>query len=172
MYFFWERKNLCSSKFVQLLLLNRAKARWSENRAAQGFHYINSFISNSFWTQFKNVHLRGPCSLRLCISRIYCTGISERVKFFWKLHNQGNIFQYSSASLDVATTERSLLGSMYYRTMCEKLPFATLPCFPLPALFPLKVMRVGIDILCNHMLQDLITYYATRNIQWHMSVYV
>jgi hypothetical protein len=24
-----------------------------------------------FWTQFKNVHLRGPCSLRPCISRPY-----------------------------------------------------------------------------------------------------
>ena len=26
-----------------------------------------------FWTQFKNVHLQGPCSLRPCISRPYCT---------------------------------------------------------------------------------------------------
>ena len=25
-----------------------------------------------FWTQFKNVHLRGPCSLRPCILRPYC----------------------------------------------------------------------------------------------------
>ena len=25
-----------------------------------------------FWTQFKNVHLRGPCSSRPCISRPYC----------------------------------------------------------------------------------------------------
>ena len=46
MHVFGERKNLCSSKSVQLLLLNRAKTRLSENRAAQGFHYINSFISN------------------------------------------------------------------------------------------------------------------------------
>ena len=95
-------------------------------------------------------------------------GKSERVKFFWKLHNQGNIFQYSSASLDVATTERSLLGSMYYRTMCEKLPFATLPCFPLPALFPLKVLRVGIDILCDPFIPKDAAKFddsATRNIQ-------
>ena len=35
--FFWERKNSCSSKFVQLLLLNRVKAVWLKNRAAQGF---------------------------------------------------------------------------------------------------------------------------------------
>ena len=46
--FFGARKNFCSSKFVQLLLLNRVKARWSENRAAQGFHFINSFILNFF----------------------------------------------------------------------------------------------------------------------------
>ena len=25
-----------------------------------------------FWTLFKNVHCRGPCSLRPCISRPYC----------------------------------------------------------------------------------------------------
>ena len=46
--FFGERKNSCSSKFVQLLLFNRVKAIWSENRAAQGFHFMNSFISNFF----------------------------------------------------------------------------------------------------------------------------
>ena len=46
--FFGERKKLCSSKFVQLLLLNRVKARCSENRIAQGFHFINLFISNFF----------------------------------------------------------------------------------------------------------------------------
>ena len=28
-----------------------------------------------FWTKFKNVHLRGPCSSRPCISRPYCTVI-------------------------------------------------------------------------------------------------
>ena len=44
--FFGERKNSCSSKFEQLLLLTRMKAKCSENRAAQGFHFRNSFISN------------------------------------------------------------------------------------------------------------------------------
>ena len=39
---FRERKNSCSSKFVQLLLPNRVKARGSKNRAAQGFYYIRS----------------------------------------------------------------------------------------------------------------------------------
>ena len=46
--FFGEWKNSCSSKFVQLELLNKAKTRTSKNRAAQGFHYINSCISNFF----------------------------------------------------------------------------------------------------------------------------
>ena len=32
--FFWTRKNVCSSKFVQLELLNRLKAKSSKNRAA------------------------------------------------------------------------------------------------------------------------------------------
>ena len=44
-----------------------------------------------FWTQFKNVHLRGPCSLRSCISRPYCNlvdmkNVKEEVKnicSFW-----------------------------------------------------------------------------------------
>ena len=40
------KKNWCSSKFVQFLLLNRVKARWSKNCSAQGFHYINLFSSN------------------------------------------------------------------------------------------------------------------------------
>ena len=44
--FFGERKKSCSSKFVQLLLLNRVKARWSKN--LKGFHYINSFSSIFF----------------------------------------------------------------------------------------------------------------------------
>ena len=48
MHVFWGMKKLVQLKFVQLLLLNRVKARWSENRAAQGFHFINSFISNYF----------------------------------------------------------------------------------------------------------------------------
>ena len=34
-----------------------------------------------FWTQFKNVHLRGPCSSRPCISRPYCTLLSAFVSF-------------------------------------------------------------------------------------------
>ena len=54
-------------KFVQVVLHNGVKARWSETRAAQGFHHIKSFISNIFGPNFelhefflyqKNVHLK------------------------------------------------------------------------------------------------------------------
>ena len=48
MHVFWGMKKLVQLKFVQLLLLNRVKAKWSKNRAAQGFYYINSFSSNIF----------------------------------------------------------------------------------------------------------------------------
>ena len=44
--FFGEWKNSCSSKFVQLGLLNNANGKTSKKRAAQGFHYINLCISN------------------------------------------------------------------------------------------------------------------------------
>ena len=33
-----------------------------------------------FWTQFKNVHLRGPCSLRPCILRPYCSPDTKTAK--------------------------------------------------------------------------------------------
>ena len=46
--FFGTKKNMCGSKFVQLELFNKAKARTSKNRAAKSFHYINSCISNFF----------------------------------------------------------------------------------------------------------------------------
>ena len=44
--FFGERENWCRSKFMQLLLLIKEKALWSNNCATQGFHYMNSSSSN------------------------------------------------------------------------------------------------------------------------------
>ena len=40
-----------------------------------------------FWTQFKNVHLRGPCSSRPCISRPYCN-IKSKIynSKAWNIH--------------------------------------------------------------------------------------
>ena len=39
---------------------------------------LHKFVYIKFFrTQFKNVHLRGPCSSRLCISRPYCTSKSS-----------------------------------------------------------------------------------------------
>ena len=64
--FFGKRKNLCSSKLVQLLLLNRVKARWSKNSAAQGFYYINSFSPNIFEPYSKTC----PCKVRAAWGRV------------------------------------------------------------------------------------------------------
>ena len=76
--FFGERKNSCSSKFVQLLLLNRVKARWSENRAAQGFHFINLFISSFFGPNSKTC----TCEVRAARGRV-SQGLT--VFLFWLL---------------------------------------------------------------------------------------
>ena len=40
-----------------------------------------------FWTQFKNVHLRGPCSSRPCISRPYCKCFSYHFRYWASLRN-------------------------------------------------------------------------------------
>ena len=64
--FFGEWKKYCSSKFVQLLLLNRGKARWSKRRAAQGFYYINSFSSNFFGPNSKTC----TCKVRAAWGRV------------------------------------------------------------------------------------------------------
>ena len=103
MHVFWGMKKLVQLKFVQLLLLNRVKAKGSKNCAAQGFHYINSFISFFFWTQFKNLHLWGPCSLRPRISRPYCI-------FYWlcstELYKFGHATKSSSHSWHLLSDNR------------------------------------------------------------------
>ena len=39
---------------------------------------LHKFVHlNFFWTLFKNVHCQGPCSLRPCISRPYCSDLLE-----------------------------------------------------------------------------------------------
>ena len=83
--FLGERKNSCSSKFVQLLLLNRMKAKWSKNRAAQGFHYINSFSSNFFGPNSKTC----SCKVRAAWGRV-SRGLTVLGK---KLINKRNAIQ-------------------------------------------------------------------------------
>ena len=81
--FFGEWKNSCSSKFVELLLLNRVKARWSKNRAAQGFYYINSFSSNIFGPNSKTC----TCKVRAAWGRVSrgltVNGIFKISGFHW-----------------------------------------------------------------------------------------
>ena len=44
--FLGDWKKMCSSKFMQLELLNKAKVRTSKKCIAEGFYYINWFTSN------------------------------------------------------------------------------------------------------------------------------
>ena len=72
MHVFWGMKKLVQLKFVQLLLLNRVKGKMIKKPCCSRF-LLHKFVQlKYFWTQFKNVHLQGPCSLRPCISRPYC----------------------------------------------------------------------------------------------------
>ena len=53
------------------------KSKIFKIRAPPKFVYLKKKVSKNvllkfFWTQFKIVHCRGPCSLRPCISRPYC----------------------------------------------------------------------------------------------------
>ena len=78
MHVCWGMKKSCSSKFVQLLLLNRGKARWSKRRAAQGFYYINSFSSNFFGPNSKTC----TCKVRAAWGRVSRGLTVPQVGFF------------------------------------------------------------------------------------------
>ena len=75
MHVFGGMKKLVQLKFVQLFLLNRVKVRWSENRAAQGFHFINSFISNFFGPNSKTC----TCKVRAAQGRV-SRGLTVQLK--------------------------------------------------------------------------------------------
>ena len=81
MHVFWGMKKLVQLKFVQLLLLNRVKARWSKNGAPQGFYYKNSFSSNIFGPNSKTC----TCKVRAAWGRVSrgltVGGKQVRVKF-------------------------------------------------------------------------------------------
>ena len=77
--FFGTTKNPCSSKFVQVELLNRVRERSSKNCAAEGFHYINPIR--------KRASAR-PCSLRQCSSRPYCTWLKICFAKEWGYENK------------------------------------------------------------------------------------
>ena len=51
-----------------------SKIRVSKEKMSKNVHL------KFFWTQFKIVHCRGPCSLRPCISRPYCSRKIEVLK--------------------------------------------------------------------------------------------
>ena len=64
--FLGEWKNSCSSNSCNFCYLIGWKARWSKNRAAQGFYYINSFSSNIFGPNSKTC----TCKVRAAWGRV------------------------------------------------------------------------------------------------------
>ena len=56
------------------------------------FSLHKSVYLKSFWTRLENVHLQGPCRLRPCSSRPYCTNIMTSVlQQPLKIFSPGNI---------------------------------------------------------------------------------
>ena len=107
--FFWE--NLCSSKFVQLELLNKAKARSWKKPCSIRFSLHKSMYFKVFWTQLETVHLQGPCSLRPCSSRPYCTCF---ILFF--LYFQGWEFSRTSMATKILLKKSTItLGELLMR---------------------------------------------------------
>ena len=74
-------KKLVQLKFVQLLLLYRVKGKMMKKLRCSRFLLHKLVQLKYFWTQFKNVHLQGPCSLRPCILRPYCNWQHSRNLF-------------------------------------------------------------------------------------------
>ena len=73
---------------------------------------LNKFVHlKCFWTQFKNMHLGGPCNLRPCISRLYCRWIL--------LYRSKSICTYVSKIMVIVTWVLSLsffllMSDFYY----------------------------------------------------------
>ena len=91
-----------------------------------------------FWTQFKNVHLQGPCSLRLCCSRTYCISI-------WLcntvLHKWVHTKCHSSISVHLTTKPKPVsclafqifhICKVYFNlpAVVSNFPLGKMPCSP------------------------------------------
>ena len=102
--FFGEWKNSCSSNSCNLFYLIGWKARWSKNRAAQGFYYINSFSSNIFGPNSKTC----TCKVRAAWGRVSqgLTVFDWVLSISWDKKWQKRadiIYQYSLTWLDFNT---------------------------------------------------------------------
>ena len=118
MHVFWGMEK-CSSKFVQPELLNKAKERTSKNRAAQGFHYINSCISNFFGPYSKTCIVKvraawGRVSRGLTVIE---TKLHQFSKFFLIVKDFGTNRNHSCHASG-ATTEAWLQASFLIENYC------------------------------------------------------
>ena len=76
-----------------------------------------------FWTQFNNVHLRGPCSLRPCISRPYCTNFNfllKLVSFSSKQTLQSLVCKSELKSYDETTTSAQKTQIFQFSTIHQE----------------------------------------------------
>ena len=74
-----------------------------------------------FWTLLKNVHCQGPCSLRPCISRPYCTWI-----FHENFHKTNSVRCYLLVKLGKSFVQiGSLTKSSWVKTFNLQKGFAS-----------------------------------------------
>ena len=64
MHVFGTRKNVCSSKFVQLELLYRMMVKIFKKPCSLRFSLHKFVYLKLFWTQLEIVHMQGLCSIR------------------------------------------------------------------------------------------------------------
>ena len=77
-HFFGKEKNRAAQNSYNFCYLLRL--RQDDKKPCCSRFSLNKFIHlKFFWTQFKKVQLRGPCSSRPCILRPYCTSIPDSV---------------------------------------------------------------------------------------------
>ena len=115
MHVFGGMKKIVQLKLVQLLLLNREKARWSKNRAAQGFYYINSFRSNIFGPYSRSVQLEA-----VYLEALLYTMEGDFVEGAFLLSCTGIVMLYSWRSL-LQNYKDTKLAKKTYKNAVEKM---------------------------------------------------
>ena len=69
----WDKRFFGTRKFGQLELLHSVMAKSSKKLCSLRFSIHKPLYLKLFWTQLENVHMQGPCCLKPCSSRPYCT---------------------------------------------------------------------------------------------------
>ena len=83
-----KRAKTCKKRASQVLMHQKRASQVliSQKNVQKHSKRCKNMHHKYFWTQFKNVHLQGPCSLRLCCSRPYCGGFHLHLLVFPFIH--------------------------------------------------------------------------------------